>query len=219
MCACHSKKDLQVSSKNFESEIEQQQNLVFLFNKDIYPDSLLGGWDSTAFIEFTPAVKGRFKWNSSSELMFSPGEGFSPCTEYSAVFTGALLKHSKKKYTIPPDAIHFHTAPLRVITSNVMWARSKNQSDVMVQLDLNFNYEVNLDEAARKLTLTAGGSKLNMASVNKGPGKVLSVQFAPITEKDEESMLKIGLEGGIHLADDKFVSKGDTSFTKVIPSR
>ena len=72
------KNELTVSYKNFEGEIEQQQNLVFAFNKDIYPDSLLQSWDSTDYIEFNPAVKGMFKWNSSSELMFRHHRVFNP---------------------------------------------------------------------------------------------------------------------------------------------
>jgi len=49
---------------------------MFTFNKDIYPDSLLQYRDSTAYIQFSPAIKGAFKWNSSCELLYSPVESF-----------------------------------------------------------------------------------------------------------------------------------------------
>src|ERR1700678_2408692 len=88
--ACNTKSDLQLVSKNFEDEVELQQNLVFLFNKDLCPDSLLNVWDSTEFIEFSPEVKGQFKWTSSNELTFSPADGFQPGTEYTATFTKML---------------------------------------------------------------------------------------------------------------------------------
>lgn len=71
--SCLNKKnELSISSKNFEEEIALQQNLQFTFDKDLYPDSLLQRWDSTAYIVFTTKVQGMFKWNSSSELVFSP---------------------------------------------------------------------------------------------------------------------------------------------------
>jgi len=111
--ACNTtKNELVVSYKNFDGEIEQQQNLVFAFNKDIYPDSLLQSWDSTDYVEFTPAVKGMFKWNSSSELMFSPSQGFQPGTEYTATLTSFILNRSVKKYSFDKESFHFHTAPL-----------------------------------------------------------------------------------------------------------
>src|SRR4051812_43925614 len=94
--SCNHKGDLQVTSRNFEDEIEQQQNLSFSFNKDVYPDSLLNTWDSTVYIEFSPAVKGLFKWNSPNELVFSPSERFSPGTQYTARLSKLLVKHSKK---------------------------------------------------------------------------------------------------------------------------
>ena len=58
--SCNGKNDVQVTSTNFNGEIEQQQNLEFTLNKELVPDSLLNVWDSTAYIEFSPKVKGLF---------------------------------------------------------------------------------------------------------------------------------------------------------------
>jgi len=219
LCACHSKNDLQVSSKNFESEIEQQQNLIFQFNKDIFPDSLVGLWDTTAYIDISPAVKGKFKWNSSSELVFSPAEGFAPGTEYTAHLTKALIAKSARKYSFSSDAIAFHTAPLRVTSTHLLWTRGKNTSNVMVQMDMGFNYDVDLATAASKLKLSSGGNNISMAAVNTGSGKVLSVQFMPVNDKDEETPLKVVLASGIPVSGSKYVSTGDTTINAGIPSR
>ncbi len=219
LCACNSKSDLQVILKNFESEIELQQNLTFSFNKDLYPDSLQGIWDSTDYIEFSPGVKGLFKWSGSNTLTFSPAEGFLPGTEYTANLTRQLLKYSKKKYSVNSEAIHFHTAPLRVTSTHLSWTRGKNVSNVMVQLDMGFNYEVNLGDAANKLKLTSGGNTINISAVNGGNGKVLSLQFMPINDRDEETPLKIDLAKGIPVTGTKYISDKDTSFTASIPSR
>ncbi len=217
--SCNGKNDLHVVSKNFESEIELQQNLTFTLSKDVYPDSLLNIWDSSAFIEFTPEIKGRFKWNTSNEISFSPSEGFAPGTEYAAKLTNLLVKHSKKKYPVNGDIIKFHTAPLRVTSTHVSWTRGKNVSNVMVQLDMGFNYDVNLDEAARKLSLSSGGNNITIMAVNNGTGKVLSLQFTPLNDLDKETPLKIAISKGIPVVHSKYVSGQDTSFTSVIPSR
>lgn len=217
--SCNHKGDLRVISRNFESEVEQQQNLVFTFNKDVYPDSLLGNWDSTAYIDFTPAVKGLFKWNSSNELVFSPAQGFAPGAEYTARLSKLLVNHSKKKYSVSSEPIVFHTAPLLVTATHLSWTRGKNVSNVMVQMDMSFNYEVNLSDAANRLKLSSNGNAVSMTNVNSGNGKVLSLQFMPVNDKDEETPLNISIAKGIPVTGTQYVSEKDTSFTTGIPSR
>ncbi len=217
--SCNHKGDLRVVSKNFESEVEQQQNLVFTFNKDVYPDSLLGNWDSTAYIDFSPAVKGLFKWNSSNEVVFSPAHGFAPGAEYTARLSKQLVKHSKKKYSVNDEPIKFHTAPLLVTATHLSWTRGKNVANVMVQMDMSFNYEVNLSEAANRLKLSSNGNPVNITNVNNGNGKVLSLQFMPVNDKDEETPLKIALDKGIPVVGSQYASEKDTTFTTGIPSR
>ena len=218
--ACNTtKNELTVKYKNFEGEIEQQQNLVFAFNKDIYPDSLLQSWDSTDYIEFNPAVKGMFKWNSSSELMFSPSQGFQPGTEYTATLTSFILNRSTKKYSFDKESFHFHTAPLRITDTHLSYTRGKNTSNVMVQLDVNFNYEVKLNEAATHLQLSSNGNAISIMNANEGAGKTLSIQFAPVSNRDEETPLTIKMNKGISITHSKYVSANDTTVTASVPSR
>src|SRR5690349_18270589 len=111
--SCSHKNEVTVTSRNFDTEVDQQQNLVFAFNKDLYPDSLLQRWDSTQYVEFSPAVRGAFKWSASSELQFSPAEGFQPGTDYTAVLTKRLLSKMNKPYRLGSKTrFKFHTAAL-----------------------------------------------------------------------------------------------------------
>lgn len=218
LCACN-KGDLQVTSTNFEDEIEQQQNLEFSFNKDVVPDSLTNMWDSTAYIEFEPAVTGKFKWNSASQLTFSPAEGFKPATEYTATLTKLLNKSRKKAYTVASKPIHFHTAPLRVTSTHLSWIRGKNVSNIVVQLDMGFNYDVDLGEAATKLKLTSNGNAVGINAGNTGKGKVLSLQFMPLTDKDEAMPLTIAVGKGIPIVGTTNQSDRDSVIETSVPSR
>lgn len=215
---CNSKYDLE-ASKNFDSEVEQQQNLEFSFNKDLVPDSLLNRWDSTAYLEIKPAVKGAFKWNSTNVLVFSPAEAFAPGTEYTAMLTQKLFKHSRKKYSMDNGPLHFHTAPLRVNSAHLSWTKAKNQENVVVQLDLGFNYSVSLNEAVSRLKLSCGGNPVTVNSWNSGNGKSLSLQFTPVNDKDEITPLQINIAKGIPVVGSKYISQMDTSFSTGIPSR
>src|ERR1044072_642452 len=112
--SCSRKNEVDVTFQNFDGLVDQQQNLRFTFSKDLYPDSLIQRWDSTQYIQFQPAVHGMFKWTSSSELQFSPADGFMPGTDYTATLQRAVLRHSAKPYHLgDKTTFHFHTAPLQ----------------------------------------------------------------------------------------------------------
>lgn len=217
--SCNQKGELQVVSQNFEDEVELQQNLVFQFNKDLIPDSLLGSWDTTDFMQLVPAVRGKFKWNAANELVFSPAEGFAPGTTYEAKLTNSIVAHSKKKYSFDSKAIMFHTAPLRITNSHILWTRGKGQANVMVQLDLTFNYDVSLEKVASHLKLSHNGSNVALQAASTGVGKVLSVQFMPLNELDQETDIKVLLSKGVQVVPGTYASKADTSYTAFIPSR
>ena len=207
------------ATRNFDGEVEQQQNLEFNFTKDLCPDSLTNRWDSTEYVEITPAVRGLFRWSNSNTLSFSPAQGFSPGTEYTAVLTKQLLKYTNKKYSINTETVKFHTAELMVTATHLSWTRGKNAANIMVQLDMSFNYDVDLTQAANKLKLSSNGTPVNISVANSGTGKILSLQFMPVNDKDEETPLKIDLAKGIAVVGSKYVSATDTSLVAGIPSR
>ncbi|QQS30787.1 MAG: hypothetical protein IPM47_07620 [Sphingobacteriales bacterium] len=83
---------VEIQSKNFENEILRNENLSFTFNTTLVPDSLLMKWDSTAYIQFNPAIPGRFRWTSGNTLVFSPFEEFAPNSQFTGKLTKDLLK-------------------------------------------------------------------------------------------------------------------------------
>jgi alpha-2-macroglobulin len=216
--SCNSGNNVQVTA-NFENEIEQQQNLEFTLSKDVCPDSMLNKWDSSVFLELNPAVKGMFKWSMANTIVFSPAGGFAPGTEYKAIPTSQLLKYGGKKYGIDKKPIVFHTAPLRVNTANLMWTRAANQADVVVRLDMSFNYDINLAQAAGKVTLSKSGSPISIVQASTGNGRMLSLLFNPDIDKDQEIALSVTIGKGIGVTGSQYESERDSSFTLIIPSR
>ncbi|NCX96147.1 MAG: hypothetical protein EBX41_07000, partial [Chitinophagia bacterium] len=217
LAGCSSNADLKVVKLNFEQEIEQQQNLVFTFNKDICPDSLLGKWDTIPYINITPRVAGKFKWTQSSELLFSPAEGFAPATEYTATLQKEVVSHSKTKYSYSTEAIRFHTAPLRIENINITWTRNSAMTKV-VQLNLTTNYDINLTDAATKIKLINRTDKVPVSFANSGTGKVISLQFQMPRDPHGEEPLKIILPKGIPIAGTKIISNRDTTIMATVPS-
>ena len=217
--SCSHKNEVDVTSQSFGNEVDQQQNLTFNFSRDLQPDTLLQRWDSTDYIEFSPAVHGAFKWNSSSELQFSPSEGFQPGTDYTAKVTNAVFNHATQSWHLGSSSFSFHTAPLRVAATHLSYARGQSGGNVMTQLDLDFNYEVKVADAAARMKLSSGGNAVSFNAVNGGQGKTVSVQFLPLSGDDKEVPLKIEVAKGIPIAKAKNTSSNDTAFTTDVPSR
>ncbi len=218
--SCKPRKYEITATTDFGSEIELQQNLLFRFNKDVYPDSLLQVWDSTAFITFKPKVKGWFKWSSPSELSFSPTSGFEPGTTYTATVNKLVQQHSKKKRSMDDhQTFTFHTAPLRITQANASWTHNQTMAGVMVQLDLHFNYEVNIGDVIKHLKLNSKGQPVNYTVLNSGRQNDMSVLFLPVNEKDETTPLGITLTKGIPVPNSAYVTATDTIIEAGIPSR
>jgi uncharacterized protein YfaS (alpha-2-macroglobulin family) len=218
--SCSHRNEVEVTGHNFDSEIDLQQNLQFVFNKDLYPDSLLQQWDSTAYIEFSPAVKGLYRWNSSSELQFSPAAGFLPGTEYTATITSRIMNRSRTKYKLGEKAkFKFRTGALQVAATHLSYARGQNGGNVVTQLDLDFNYEVKVSEAAARIKLSSNGQAVSFNAINGGNGKTVSLQFLPLTGEDKSVPLKIEVAKGVPLSSGSYVSAADTTVSADVPSR
>lgn len=217
--SCNSSNQLEVNKENFDQPIAQQQNLVFAFNKDVFPDSMLYKWDSTEYVTFSPAVEGVFRWSSSSELIFSPAKGFLPETEYKATLNKSILRLSKYNYSLKDKELSFHTIPLTMTAGNVSWIRGQSMANVMVQLDVDFNYDVDVADAAAHIKLASEKKDVATTVLNKGVGRRVSLQFAPLTELDETKPLNIKIEKGISIAEGKVKSGLDTLVETFVPSR
>src|SRR5688572_19693514 len=117
------KNTLKVTQTNFVESVDREQNLSFTFNKALVPDSLIGKWDSTEYLQFTPRVRGKFRWDENNTLTFSPAEPFAPSTDYKATLTKALLTHSKTGATVNTnESVQFHTPYLDVVGTQIFYA-------------------------------------------------------------------------------------------------
>lgn len=222
---CKTFNDIKVVDANFKNTtVSEKQNLVFHFNKPLYPDSLISDkWDSTQYVEFEPRVVGYFKWNKSDELVFSPRTGFEPSTEYKATLTTKLLeKYQTKGQTekfVDDPTLHFSTAGLQIIQTGTLWLKSKDNGQVILQVNLDFNYNVDVTAAASKLSLTSNGAPVNFTVVNSGLSKTISVQLLPVTAPGQDANIQVKLNNGVAIAGSKSVSSRDTSFKVDIPAR
>jgi len=195
LAAC-STDHIKVIETNFTEEIIQQQNLVFKFNEELVPATMINVWDSVEYIEFTPKVHGKFKWSATNEIIFSPSEGFKPSTEYTAKLTKDIAKQSKGKTRVSGEKFEFHTPYLKFISANAYWTISDDElQKVMVNIDLKFNYNVNPNQFKDVLDLKVKGNETTFTILTKNVTDEIRVAIpAPEVDISESTIVKITID-------------------------
>ncbi len=209
-CSRLSFNEVSVVGRNFEDEVQQTQNLSFSFNKNVAPAGRLNEWDSTQYVQFKPAVQGKFKWVSESELVFSPAVAFDPATDYRAELTNDLLANATdKNLKVSGEEILFHTPYLQLTGTEAWWTRSKETGQPVAKLRLNFNYPVSAGEVAGKVAVTDEDQKaLTTQAPQAAEGQTavaLTLPNAPTPKNAQAITLKI--DKGIKVPNTAYISR------------
>lgn len=218
----HTGNTLRIDHINFTDEIATDQNLSFTFASDLAPDSLHQQWDTTRFISFSPAVKGKFKWNSSRELTFSPSEPFAPSTDFTATLTSDLFKHSVKAGTLPKEkTIKFHTPYLLLGGVQTFWSVSqKNPGAVEVRMNITFNCKVNPGDLKKKLHLLVSGKEVLFDMLEGNPDYSIGVAIADVRgDKREMIPLTIKIDPGLGCLGSTYTTKERMEFSEQVPAK
>lgn len=200
-----------LSYTNAKGEVPQLQNLVFRFNHSLVKDSMLNSWDSTDYISFEPAIRGRFRWDSPDELVFSPLEPLKPATTYKATVHKTVLRFSKFNTVSGDEKIDFHTAGLALDNNQVTWV-GESSSNAVPQLDLQFNYKVNPADLKNKMKLEVGGSEMDYALITQSPSDRITMRVNGMKMEDKDVDTRLTIDKGLK------PENGTNSTTDVIHS-
>lgn len=152
-------KGIAVINTNFENEIEPAENLVFTFNTNIAPDSLLNTWLKVGYLEFSPPVEGAYKWTSANELVFSPLSPFPESSKFSVSLAQPLADLAGKPLQ-RNKPISFHTPFLVLSDAHTYWKFSGNDKSVPIAAaKLQFNTVIRPQDLASHLSVTVNGEK------------------------------------------------------------
>jgi uncharacterized protein YfaS (alpha-2-macroglobulin family) len=232
LSACGGDNDLQIIGKNFDGEIELQQNLTLEFSHPLAPDSLLDVWSATPYLKFTPDVKGSFKWTSPTTLIFSPSQGFQANADYRAELTDALLQNAgrreQKRVSLPSErTLSFHTPYLSLQNPEAIWVRAGEDrptagsatggGEVELRIDAPFNYNVSPQQLAERLQVEAEGRVLPFSVRNAEPAKTISLAVKARKE-DGGKALTLVVAKGLRCVESDRPTQEELRQTLVAPS-
>nr|WP_295925726.1 MG2 domain-containing protein [uncultured Dyadobacter sp.] len=219
--SCSSFNEIRIAGTNFTEEVGQSQNLVFTFNKDLVSNDALNSWDSTQYVQFEPAVRGKFKWTAPNELVFSPVAGFGVATSYKAQLTDLITgkSGSDKKLKVSKDPIGFHTPYLQLVESESWWALSQETGRHEARLRLVFNYPVNGQNVAEKLKIISGAQPLDYRILPSQNETSVVLAFSNAGKADNnETVVNLTLDKGVKVQNTSYSSQEALARTISIPS-
>jgi alpha-2-macroglobulin len=204
---------------NAKDEVAPLTNLVFRFDKSLIADSLINHWDSTKYISFEPAIAGKFRWEHSDELVFSPSIPLLPATNYHATLNSDILQYSKYDRFGNAKDIQFHTAELKLENTNSSWVLQEEKSKTyMPQVDLFFNYPIDPSLLKEKLKLTLDDKPVSYSFQTLSASDKISIRLANIPTADKDYEIKIMLDKGLLPVGGTNGTADMTSATAMIPS-
>ncbi|OGX86635.1 hypothetical protein BEN47_12525 [Hymenobacter lapidarius] len=158
-------------------EIDPYSNLVFTFDDAVVTDAQLNRWDTTQYVRFSPAVRGKFKWTGDRELTFSPAEPFRPSTVFDAALRPENLPSGKDKLAL--NRKRFHTPYLSMAAPQVFYGRStKAAGTAELRANLVFNYPVRPVDLRPLLRVSQDGKPVAVQLISAEPDKILGISFA-----------------------------------------
>ena len=223
-CSSLSFNEVAVVGRNFGDEVQQTQNLTFTFNKNVGSPTHVNEWDSTQYVRFKPAVRGKFKWVAPNELVFSPTVAFDPATDYRAELTADLLTLTDQKdLKLSDETIEFHTPYLQLTNTESWWSRSAESGKPVAKVRLNFNYPVNSADISGKLTAKSDDKSLTTQVVNGNAQNSVAVLLtnlpAGLDGAKNEQPLTLSVAKGIKVSNAAYVSREVIEETTTLPSR
>jgi uncharacterized protein YfaS (alpha-2-macroglobulin family) len=239
--SCSPQNEITLANKNFDTQIEQQQNLVFEFAtpaaRPLVPDSLTGLWDSTQYVAITPRVAGSFKWTSPTTLVFSPSVGFKASTAYKAMLNDVLVSRittpDGKKVGLPKEReLSFHTPYLTLASADAAWTRrtpavaganatgaasGANAGTIEIHSELTFNYAVNPANLAERLRVTVDGKTIPFQMRTTAPAKQIVVGIQASKDAGGKQMT-ITIDKGLRCAESDYLTPEKLEMQVAVPA-
>lgn len=196
LAACNSA-DVQLSSTNAADQVAALSNLRFSFNNNLVADSQLNKWANENYISFKPQIKGRFRWNSKRELVFSPAEPLRPATTYTAKLNTKIIKDSKFKKLGGEKTHTFQTAPLNLETTNFIWTLTDGTKQIIPEIHLLFNYTVSPQKLSNFLSIRLDQENVPFKVLTNRKNKAIKIAIPGIDISDRDYKVSLVLKKGM----------------------
>jgi uncharacterized protein YfaS (alpha-2-macroglobulin family) len=217
LLACSSSNTVEIVSVSPEGEVPLLATIEIEFSKDLAPPEKQNEWLTERFVEFTPAIQGKFKWISARTLLFSPDYPLQPIEEYEAEVTEKVLFGTG--YDTDFETISFHTPDFDATKADVFWTFVPHQYyTVTVQANLHFTYPVQPGKLREYLEVMRDGEEVtNVQIISEQPSEVIAISIGGVKQKDRAQDFVITVRDGLMSVMGKKALEDTREFKSTLP--
>ena len=198
-CSRQESETLQVVSPLPSGIIPQDAAIGLTFSRGVVPQDSVNQWTTSPFIEFSPAIPGKFVWQDTTRLVFSPDGPLPGDAKFSGrLNTSLLTTMAKAKSFRGPDEFSFATESFTLRTAEFFYDRIGEQRQVGVKANLEFSYAVIPEDVQKFLRVTVdkeiqAGAKV----VSTQKARVIAVEIGTFAQLTQEREISIDLDADL----------------------
>src|SRR5512140_2438623 len=187
---------IRVTSPLPEGVLAQDAVITLTFSRGVVPQDSLNKWTDLPLIEFTPSVPGKFVWQDTSRLVFSPDAPFPGDARYSARLNTDLIKTlTRVKSCKGPAEFEFSTERFTMKQAEFFYDRIGEQRQVGIKANLVFTYAVNPEEVASHIKLTVDKQAQPLSRVmTTQRNRVIAVEVGVVSQLDKEREIGVSFD-------------------------
>lgn len=192
-CGGPDSQTLRLTSELPSGILSRDAVIALTFSRGVVPVDSLNLWTNTPFIEFTPAIAGKFVWQDTSRLVFSPDLPFAGDTKFSAKLNTSLLKGLAHATSFKgADGFTFSTARFFMKNAEFFYDRIGEKRQVGIKANLEFTYQVDPRDLGTALRLTIDGAPQQVAKiVTQEKNRVIALEVATVTQLEKSRTIAI----------------------------
>ncbi|MGA3286048.1 MAG: alpha-2-macroglobulin [Bacteroidota bacterium] len=195
-CSQRDSESLWITSTMPTGVVAQSGVLQFAFSRSVVPPESTNVWLNTSYIEFTPAIEGKFVWQDTSRLIFSPDAALPGDTKFKGKLNGTLLAttaHAKR--FVGDEEFSFFTEPFTIKSIDFFYDRIDNKRTVGIKANIEFTYTVNPADVGSYLKIKMDGDEVKTFKVmSSAVNKVVPLEIATTVQYGKEREIKVSVD-------------------------
>ncbi|MCO6473048.1 MAG: MG2 domain-containing protein [Melioribacteraceae bacterium] len=211
--SCSSKDMVEIIEFSPQGETKELTTFRVEFDRALAPDSLTDKWIDGNFIQFNPAISGKYKWIDAKTLIFSPDHPLEPIQKYTANVTADVLFNSL--YETDFDEYDFNTPDFDVLKTEFFWTQLPNQTHkVSIQANVYFNYPVSPDQLKNYIKVFVESKETSELSiVSDKSSEMIAVNLGEFSQANSNQKIVLKIKKGLSSTIGKKPLEDDREFT------
>jgi alpha-2-macroglobulin len=193
--------------------------IVVTFSGGVVNADSTNVWTGTPFIDFTPPIPGKFIWQDTSVLVFSPDVPLSGDTKFQGRLNTALIeKYSGVKHFRGDETFTFATDRFRMARAEFFYDRLADKRTVGIKANLEFTYAVNPADVVKYLTVTIDNEKRQgFTTAETRTSRVIPVEIGAVQQAENPKTIAVLFDPALTSTETNTRIATDIPFTFNLP--